>query len=127
SAVIRGPHFDGLLQSFRDGDFTPSRRRAVEEHLARCPRCAATLRRLAEIDAQLAAARPRPAPLSPDAAEALFRRALAEARRRPPVFAWWRTLPAWGAAALLAGAVAMSGGSAGRRETLPGSPAAWQL
>jgi hypothetical protein len=98
------------LQLLLDGELSEARRVGVEEHLRRCPRCAAMYQGMAEGDRLLMAHNPCPTPITPPAAEALLARALVEARvsRGGP----WRgmTILAWGFAALLI--IAASGAAA---------------
>jgi hypothetical protein len=96
------------LLAYREGDLPAAQRTVIAGHLQLCECCAESLRRLAEHEALIAAARPATDPLSPDAAEALFRRALADAKRRSLV-RWRLAHPAWATAALLIAAAGVQG------------------
>jgi hypothetical protein len=78
--MIHGRRMQRALVSFHEGELPRRNRAALATHLERCPGCAAALRRLAESDRLLAAARPEVETLSPESAQRILRRALAGAR-----------------------------------------------
>jgi Putative zinc-finger len=80
--MIHGWRMQRALVSFHEGELPRRNRAALAAHLERCPGCAAALRRLAESDRLLAAARPDAEALSPETAERILQRALAQAGAR---------------------------------------------
>lgn len=63
--------FSGQLGTYHDGELSPSSRAQIEEHLARCPACAAELSRLRALSERFSAM--TPAALPPDMLERLHR------------------------------------------------------
>jgi hypothetical protein len=77
--MTHGWRMQRALVSFHEGELSRRNRAALAAHLKRCPGCAAALRRLAESDRLLTAARPEAEALSPETAQRILQRALAQA------------------------------------------------
>lgn len=72
-----------LLPAYHSGELSGQKQKAVEQHLAECAACRASLQRLAQTGHLLSAARPDSPALPAERAEALFQRALAASQIRP--------------------------------------------
>jgi hypothetical protein len=68
-----------ILAALQHGELSDTARRRVETHLAQCAVCRDTMKRREKADRLLHAARPAPASLPADAAQAIFARALLQA------------------------------------------------